>query len=160
MVATSVATKVPTAIDVIVAVIVVVVAHLVAWLVTSYPHVATQVVAVSTAAVTPTIVHVAMVWDDSAAGLGAQMFRNRVIDVAKLRIAVRILAILIPLTVALVFKVATLLCFEALVHRPKFYCALWLLHGLLGGSTHLHHGLLGDTPLSGATHDLRYILDI
>ena len=130
---------------------------------------ATVAICTSTPAIA-IVVDVAVVGDNAAAGLDAQVVRNGVVDVAQLCIAVGVLAILIPLAVALVLEVAALLRFEPLVDRPELHSPLRLLHltigrrRLLGSPTHWHHWLLrGERGLRcGATHHLRrgHILDV
>jgi len=77
--------------------------------------------------------------DDLSASLHSHVLWDRVIDVAKLSVSMGILAILIPLTVAFVFKVATLLSLESLIDLALFErLATWDL--LLAG--HAWHWLL------------------
>jgi len=77
--------------------------------------------------------------DHLSASLRSHVLWDRVIDVAKLSVSMGILAILIPLTVAFVFKVATLLSLESLIDLALFErLATWDL--LLAG--HAWHWLL------------------
>ena len=73
------------------------------------------------------IAHRALVSHYTTARLQAQVFWDRVVYVTQFSIAVSILAVLVPLTEALVLKVATLLSLEALVDRTVLYGSIGLL---------------------------------
>lgn len=79
--------------------------------------------------------------DDAPARLLAQVVWDRVINLAKLAVSVRVLAILAPLAVALVFEMATLLSLEPLIQLTGLEL---LRHGLSlrHGSHLLLHKLL------------------
>lgn len=70
--------------------------------------------------------------DDSTTGLLSHVVWNRVVNLTQLGVSMSVLAIIIPLTVALVFKVATLLCLEPLIHLTSLK-----LLALAGHASHL-----------------------
>ena len=106
------------------------------------------------ASTTRAITHGTRVGHYTTARLQAQVFRDRIVYVTQFSIAVSILAVLIPLTEALVLEVATLLSLEALVDRTVLDGSVGLprllLHHLLRltWSTHLRLNEL----LSGLLH--------
>ena len=91
--------------------------------------------------------------DNSATSLLSHVVWNRVIDLTQLCVSISVLAIIIPLTVALVFKVATLLCLEPLIHLTS----LKLLAGHASHLLLLRHLLL-DVLLAWHWHLLLRLL--
>ena len=103
-----------------------------------------------------TIAHAPVLSHDATTCLSLHVLRDRVIDVPQLTISVSILAILIPLAISFVLKMATFLCLESLIDLAIFNTTLsvvsillllllllllrlrhWLLHHLLLRLTHL-----------------------
>jgi len=74
--------------------------------------------------------------------LRSHAFWDRVVDVSQLGVAVSVLTVFVPLAVSFVFKMATLLGLESLVHLSKLNLSLVLRHLLLHHLLGLAHLLL------------------
>ena len=79
------------------------------------------------------------IWDHASASLLSHMLWDRIVDLSKLCVSMGILTVLVPLTVSLVFKVATFLSFESLIDLTLL--ELWLLAWHTSHAPHTSHAL-------------------